>query len=107
MKEPEINAMQRQNCLSVRPTWPARSLQSREIHIRMYSRLLEWSASWTLQAEDTASLFGAGELSVGVTADVSHTAATTRDIKVMATASYLKREAKLFLIEVAAYDCGR
>jgi fluoroacetyl-CoA thioesterase len=47
-----------------------------------------------------------GELSVGVTVDVSHTAATPRGVKVVATARYLRREGKLFLFEVTAHDRG-
>lgn len=47
-----------------------------------------------------------GELSVGVTVDVSHTAATPRGVKVVATARYLGREGKLFLFEVIAHDRG-
>jgi fluoroacetyl-CoA thioesterase len=46
------------------------------------------------------------ELSVGVTVDVSHTAATPRGIKVTATARYLGREGKLFVFEVVAHDRG-
>lgn len=47
-----------------------------------------------------------GELSVGVTVDVSHRAATPRGIKVTATARYLGREEKLFVFEVVAHDRG-
>ena len=47
-----------------------------------------------------------GELSVGVTVDVSHTAATPRGVKVVATARYLGREGKLFVFEVTAQDFG-
>ncbi|HEY6660042.1 MAG TPA: hypothetical protein VI031_02830, partial [Pyrinomonadaceae bacterium] len=47
-----------------------------------------------------------GELSVGVTVDVTHTAATPRGVKVVATARYLGREGKLFLFEVTAEDRG-
>jgi len=47
-----------------------------------------------------------GELSVGVTVDVTHTAATPRGVKVIATARYLGREGKLFLFEVIAEDRG-
>ena len=47
-----------------------------------------------------------GELSVGVTVDVSHTAPTPPGALVTATARYLGREGKLFLFEVAAHDPG-
>jgi fluoroacetyl-CoA thioesterase len=47
-----------------------------------------------------------GELSVGVTVDVTHTAATPRGVKVIATERYLGREGKLFLFEVTAEDRG-
>ena len=42
-----------------------------------------------------------GELSVGVTVDVSHTAATPPGATVTATARYVGREGKLFVFEVA------
>ena len=47
-----------------------------------------------------------GELSVGVTVDVTHTAATPLGVKAIATARYLGREGKLFLFEVTAEDRG-
>jgi fluoroacetyl-CoA thioesterase len=47
-----------------------------------------------------------GELSVGVTVDVSHTAATPEGTRVTATARYRGREGKLFVFEVAAHDQG-
>ena len=47
-----------------------------------------------------------GELSVGVTLDISHTAATPPGITVTATARYLGRDGKLFLFEVVAHDSG-
>ncbi len=46
----------------------------------------------------------AGETSVGVNLQVTHTAATAPGAKVRAEARYLGREGKLFLFEVAAYD---
>jgi fluoroacetyl-CoA thioesterase len=49
---------------------------------------------------------GSGELSVGVSVDVSHTAPTPLGALVTATARYLGREGKLFLFEVAAHDPG-
>ncbi len=45
-----------------------------------------------------------GELSVGVTIDVKHTAATPLGGHVTATAKFLGREGKLFLFEVVAAD---
>ncbi len=45
-----------------------------------------------------------GELSVGVTIDVKHTAATPAGGRVTATATFLGREGKLFLFEVSAAD---
>lgn len=45
-----------------------------------------------------------GELSVGVTIDVKHTAATPLGGHVTATAKFLGREGKLFLFEVSATD---
>jgi predicted thioesterase len=47
---------------------------------------------------------GAGELSVGVSVDVMHTAATPPGATVTATARFLGREGKLFLFEVSAAD---
>lgn len=47
-----------------------------------------------------------GELSVGVTLDISHTAATPLGLAVTATARYLGREGKLFLLEVVVHDPG-
>ncbi len=51
-------------------------------------------------------LVGPGELSVGVTIDVTHTAATPPGVKVVATARYLGREGKLYVFEVLALDEG-
>lgn len=45
-----------------------------------------------------------GELSVGVTVDVVHTAATPPGATVTATAKFLGKEGKLFLFEVSATD---
>jgi len=46
----------------------------------------------------------AGELSVGVSVDVVHTAATPPGATVTATAKFVGREGKLFLFEVSAVD---
>jgi fluoroacetyl-CoA thioesterase len=45
-----------------------------------------------------------GELSVGVTLDVAHTAATPPGATVSATAKFLGREGKLFVFEILATD---
>jgi predicted thioesterase len=49
-------------------------------------------------------LLRAGELSVGVSVDVVHTAATPPGATVTATAKFVGREGKLFLFEVSAAD---
>src|SRR3982750_1848477 len=49
-------------------------------------------------------LLGPGELSVGVTVDISHTAPTPVGAQVTATARYAGREGKLFLFEVSVSD---
>ena len=51
-------------------------------------------------------LLGPGELSVGVTVDITHTAPTPPGVEVVATARYAGREGKLFLFEVSASDPG-
>jgi predicted thioesterase len=51
-------------------------------------------------------LLGPGELSVGVTVDISHTAPTPLGAEVTATARYAGREGKLFLFEVSCADNG-
>lgn len=51
-------------------------------------------------------LLGAGELSVGVTVDVTHSAATACGETVHVTARYVGREGKLYLFEVRAEDAG-
>ena len=50
------------------------------------------------------SCLGAGELSVGVSVEVTHTAPTPKGATVMAEARYVGREGKLFLFEVVASD---
>ena len=47
---------------------------------------------------------GAGELSVGVSVEVTHTAPTPKGATVMAEARYVGREGKLFLFELVASD---
>ncbi|HTY40873.1 MAG TPA: hotdog domain-containing protein [Thermoanaerobaculia bacterium] len=49
---------------------------------------------------------GPGEHSVGVTVDVTHSAATPEGAPVEATARYLGRDGKLFAFEVVARDAG-
>jgi fluoroacetyl-CoA thioesterase len=49
---------------------------------------------------------GEDEHSVGVTVDVTHSAATPLGATIEATARYLGRETKLFLFEVVARDRG-
>jgi fluoroacetyl-CoA thioesterase len=63
--------------------------------------LMEVAASRVLQP-----LLGPGELSVGVTVDITHTAPTPLGAEVTATARYAGREGKLFLFEVSAADRG-
>jgi fluoroacetyl-CoA thioesterase len=63
--------------------------------------LMEIAASRVL-----VSLLGPGELSVGVTVDITHTAPTPLGAEVTATARYAGREGKLFRFEVSAADGG-
>ncbi|HWZ85263.1 MAG TPA: thioesterase [Thermoanaerobaculia bacterium] len=53
-----------------------------------------------------APVLGPGEFSVGVTVDVSHTAATPEGAEVVATARFLGRQDRLFAFEVVAQDAG-
>ena len=63
--------------------------------------LMEIAAARVLQP-----LLGPGELSVGVTVNVSHTAPTPMGAQVTATARYTGREGKLFVFEVSVADPG-
>jgi predicted thioesterase len=63
--------------------------------------LMEIAASRVL-----VPLLGPGELSVGVTVDITHTAPTPLGAEVTATARYAGREGKLFLFQVSAADPG-
>ena len=63
--------------------------------------LMEIAAARVLQP-----LLGPGELSVGVTVDITHSAPTPPGVKVTATARYAGREGKLFLFEISAADPG-
>ncbi len=51
-------------------------------------------------------LLADGELSVGVTVDVAHTAATPPDATVQTTARLIGQEGKLYVFEVKAEDDG-
>jgi fluoroacetyl-CoA thioesterase len=63
--------------------------------------LMEIAASRVLKP-----LLGPGELSVGVTVDITHTAPTPPGAQVTTTARYAGREGKLFVFEVGASDPG-
>ena len=52
------------------------------------------------------SLLAEGELSVGVTVEISHSAPTACGETVRATARYIGQEGKLYLFEVLAEDAG-
>ena len=49
-------------------------------------------------------LLQSGEMSVGVTVDIIHSAATPIGAKVTATANYRGRDGKLFVFDVIAHD---
>ena len=51
-------------------------------------------------------LLQGGEMSVGVTVDIVHSAATPLGAKVAASATYRGREGKLFVFDVVAHDPG-
>ena len=63
--------------------------------------LMEIAASRVLKP-----LLEPGELSVGVTVDITHTAPTPPGAQVTATARYTGREGRLFIFEVIASDPG-
>jgi len=63
--------------------------------------LMETAAARVLQP-----LLGPGELSVGVTVDITHSAPTPPGVLVTATARYTGREGKLFVFEISANDEG-
>lgn len=50
------------------------------------------------------SLLRPGEMSVGAHVDVSHTAATPIGARITATATYRRRDDKLFVFDVIAHD---
>ena len=107
MYEPELNATASAE-IFVSPTdlASALSLEAGDSYPPVFSTsrmvaLMEVAASRILRP-----YLDPGELSVGVTVDVTHTAATPRGIKVTATARYLGREGKHFVFEVVAHDRG-
>ncbi|MBS1788223.1 MAG: thioesterase [Acidobacteria bacterium] len=57
-------------------------------------------------AQVMRSLLAEGELSVGVTVDVTHLAPTACGENIRATARYVGQEGKLYLFEVRAEDGG-
>jgi len=63
--------------------------------------LMEVAASRVLRP-----LLAESELSVGVTVDVSHSAATPPGATVRATAQFLRQEGKMYVFEVWAEDDG-
>jgi predicted thioesterase len=63
--------------------------------------LMELAAARAMRAA-----LSAGELSVGVSLDVSHLAATPIGVEVTAEARYLGQEGKLFVFELTARDRG-
>ena len=63
--------------------------------------LMEIAAARVLQP-----LLGPGELSVGVTVDITHTAPTPPGAVVTANARFTGREGKLFVFEISAEDQG-
>jgi len=63
--------------------------------------LMELAASRAMRGA-----LGAGELSVGVSLDVSHGAATPIGVQVTAQAKFIGKDGKLFVFEVSASDAG-
>lgn len=63
--------------------------------------LMETAAARVMQP-----LLGPGELSVGVTVDITHIAPTPPGVLVVAHARYEGREGKLFVFEISARDEG-
>ena len=106
-KEPELNSIGSAS-LVVGPQHLASSISSETgdsfppvlATARMIA-LMEVAASRVL-----VPLLGPGELSVGVTVDINHTAPTPLGAEVTATARYAGREGKLFLFEVSCADKG-
>ena len=63
--------------------------------------LMETAAARVMQP-----FLGPGELSVGVTVDIVHSAPTPAGVLVTANARYTGREGKLFVFEIDAHDEG-
>ncbi|HEX5832457.1 MAG TPA: hotdog domain-containing protein [Pyrinomonadaceae bacterium] len=63
--------------------------------------LMEMAAARAMQP-----VLGPGELSVGVTVDITHTAPTPPGAVVTANARFTGREGKLFVFEISAEDQG-
>ena len=107
MSEPELDATASAEIfVSATDLASALSLEAGDSYPPVFSTsrmvaLMEIAASRVLRP-----YLGPDELSVGVTVDVAHTAATPRGIKVTATARYLGREGKLFVFGVVARDRG-
>ena len=107
MPEPEINATATAE-LVVGPNDLASSISSEYgdsfpavlATARMVA-LMETAAARVLQP-----LLGPGELSVGVTVDITHSAPTPPGVLVTATARYTGREGKWFIFEISAEDQG-
>lgn len=107
MPEPEINATATAE-LVIGPPDLASSISSEHgdsfpavlATARMVA-LMETAAARVLQP-----FLGPGELSVGVTVEITHTAPTPPGVLVTANARYVGREGKLFVFEISAYDQG-
>jgi fluoroacetyl-CoA thioesterase len=107
MPEPEINATATAE-LVVGPADLASSLPAEHgdefpavlATARMVA-LMETAAARVLQP-----FLGPGELSVGVTVDITHIAPTPPGVVVTANARYIGREGKLFVFEISARDAG-
>ena len=106
-KEPELNTIETatlvvgpQDLASAISSQPGDEFPQVLATARMIA-LMEIAAARMLQP-----FLEPGELSVGVTVDVSHTAPTPLGAQVTATARYAKREGKLFLFEVSVADAG-
>lgn len=107
MNEPEPNAtgtaelvVQQSDCASdlKLDNAPDESFPSVFATTRMIA-LMEMAAARILKP-----LLQNGEMSVGVTVDIIHSAATPIGAKVIATATYRGRDGKLFVFEVIAHD---
>lgn len=107
MPEPEINATATAE-LVVGPNDLASSISAEHgdsfpavlATARMIA-LMETAAARVLQP-----LLGPGELSVGVTVNITHSAPTPPGARVVATARYTGSEGKLFVFEIIAHDDG-